>query len=190
VSVTAEANLFAGQRQRKEDGKTDPGSVARRNRFPEQFQADLGCPDGNRKIFRFIRIIFCARIRSARALIRGRNAIVTERRRGLRWTLWRQCDANRTDENACSVRRSRVVLAPRSWRQVGGKYPADDGGKKRRSPGRARSKPSNHCAGKAGMSWLHLWFNPCAFFRYFRTRDFGRSRRPAFPAPSILREGR
>jgi hypothetical protein len=26
-----------------------------------------------------------------------------------------------------------------------------DGGKKARSPGRARSKPSNHCAGKAGL---------------------------------------
>jgi hypothetical protein len=29
-------------------------------------------------------------MRPARALIRGRNAIVTERRRELRWTLWRQ----------------------------------------------------------------------------------------------------
>src|ERR1700754_3323365 len=34
------------------------------------------------------------------------------------------------------------------------------------------------------MSWLYLWFNPCAFFHYFCTRDCGRSRRPAFPAPS------
>jgi hypothetical protein len=38
-----------------------------------------------------------------------------------------------------------------------------NGGKKGRSPGRARSKPSNHCAGKAGMSWLYL-SDPCAFF--------------------------
>ena len=36
-----------------------------------------------------------------------------------------------------------------------------NGGKRGRSPGRARSKPSNHCAGKAGMSWLYL-SNPCA----------------------------
>ena len=36
-----------------------------------------------------------------------------------------------------------------------------NGGKKGRSPGRARNKPPNHCAGKAGMSWLYL-SNPCA----------------------------
>jgi hypothetical protein len=42
------------------------------------------------------------------------------------------------DENARSGRRSRVVLAPRPWRQVGAKYRADDGGKTGRSPGRAR----------------------------------------------------
>jgi hypothetical protein len=40
--------------------------------------------------------------------------------------------------NASSGRRSRVVLAPRPWRYVGGKYPAGNGGKKGRSPGRAR----------------------------------------------------
>src|SRR5215470_11417230 len=39
------------------------------------------------------------------------------------------------DENARSGRRSRVVLAPRPWRYVGGKYPADNGGKKGRFPG-------------------------------------------------------
>src|SRR5262249_45200222 len=36
------------------------------------------------------------------------------------------------------------------------------------------------------MSRLYL-SNPCAFVRYFRTRDCGRSRRPAFPAPSERR---
>ena len=40
-----------------------------------------------------------------------------------------------------------------------------NGGKRGRSPGRARNKPSNHCAGKAGMSWLYL-SNPCALFYY------------------------
>jgi hypothetical protein len=39
----------------------------------------------------------------------------------------------------------------------------DDGGKRARSPGRARSKPSNHRAGKAGCSRLSLWFLPRAF---------------------------
>jgi hypothetical protein len=47
------------------------------------------------------------------------------------------------DERAWRGRRSRVVLAPRRWRQVLGKpmLPRDDGGKKARSPGRARRKP-------------------------------------------------
>ena len=61
-----------------------------------------------------------------------------------------------------------------------------NGDNKGRSPGRARSKPSNHCAGKAGMSRLYL-SNPCAFFTIHCTRCCGRSRRPAFPAPSVHR---
>jgi len=49
-------------------------------------------------------------------------------------------DAERaTDERAQGGRRSRVVLAPRRWRQVVWKFPCGDGGKKARSPGRARS---------------------------------------------------
>src|SRR5262245_16660474 len=79
-----------------------------------------------------------------------------------------------------SVRRSRVVLAPRPWRYVGSN--AGNGGKKGRFPGESAYKPSNHCAGKAGMSRLYL-SNPCAFFLHFSTRCCGRSRRPAFPAP-------
>ena len=60
-------------------------------------------------------------------------------------------DQLRADERCCSVRRSRVVLTPRRWRQVRGvksaqpgldkTYPLSDGGKRARSPGRARRKP-------------------------------------------------
>jgi hypothetical protein len=46
-----------------------------------------------------------------------------------------------SDEGAGRGRRSRVVLTPRRRRQACGRYPAGDGGKKARSPGRARSKP-------------------------------------------------
>jgi hypothetical protein len=45
------------------------------------------------------------------------------------------------DENAYSVRRNRVVLAPRPWRYVDGKYPADNGGKKGRFPEEITYKP-------------------------------------------------
>src|SRR5712691_2545942 len=89
-----------------------------------------------------------------------------------------------TRRDARSVRRNRVVLAPRPWRYVGGKLAADNGGKKGRFPGESTYKPSNHCAGKAGMSRLYL-SKPCAFFTTHCTWQCGRSRRPAFPAPSL-----
>ena len=55
-------------------------------------------------------------MRTARALMRGRNAIVTERWRGLRWTLWRQVLA--PGENAAAY--GEVVW---SWRRDRGVYP-------------------------------------------------------------------
>jgi len=88
-----------------------------------------------------------------------------ERWDGMRWTRQRFArdgiagrvgerpvsDQQRADERCCSVRRSRVVLTPRCWRQVRGvksaqpgldkTYPLGDGGKRARSPGRARRKP-------------------------------------------------
>jgi hypothetical protein len=65
----------------------------------------------------------------------GRIAIVTD-------AGWDAMDAGGAfDESAGCGRRSRVVLTPRRWCQVSRKYPLGDGGKKARSPGRARSKP-------------------------------------------------
>src|SRR6202521_12665 len=83
----------------------------------------------------------------------------------MRWTRQRQArnvvagrvgerpvsDQQHADERCCSVRRSRVVLTPRRWRQVRGvksaqpgldkTYPLDDGGKRDRKSTRARRKP-------------------------------------------------
>src|SRR6266481_4668508 len=63
----------------------------------------------------------------------GRFAIVTNVGHGMRWTRQRFArdgiagrverlvsDQQRADERCCSVRRSRVVLTPRRWRQVRG----------------------------------------------------------------------
>jgi len=60
-------------------------------------------------------------------------------------------DQQHADERCCCGRRNRVVLTPRRWRQVRGvasaqpgldkTISADDGGKRARSPGRARRKP-------------------------------------------------
>ena len=52
--------------------------------------------------------------------------------------------------NARSVRRSRVVLAPRPWRLFCGRYPAENGDNKRRSPGRARISRQTIAWGKPG----------------------------------------
>ena len=59
----------------------------------------------------------------------GALAIVTKRWDGMRWTRQRRARL-RPDENADRVRRSRVVLAPRCWRQVDGSNPAGDGDNK------------------------------------------------------------
>jgi hypothetical protein len=49
-------------------------------------------------------------------------------------------DGFRAGRERCRIRRSRVVLTPRRWCQVSGSNSAGDGGKKARSPGRARYK--------------------------------------------------
>jgi hypothetical protein len=74
----------------------------------------------------------------------GRFAIVTDVGQGMRWTR----AAPETRALICG-RRSRVVLTPRRWRQVGGSDSAGDGGKKARSPGRARYRPLK--PSRAGM---------------------------------------
>jgi hypothetical protein len=102
---------------------------------------------------------------------------------GMRWTLQRQVMSS-PDENVCSGRRSRVVLAPRPWRQTGGRYPAGDGGKKRRSPGRARISRNTIARGKPGCPGCTCSSTRVLSCATLRTRDCGRSRRPAFPAPS------
>jgi hypothetical protein len=57
-------------------------------------------------------------------------------RGGMRWTR----AALLTRAPACG-RRSRVVLTPRRWRQIGGSNSVSDGDNKARSPRRARRKP-------------------------------------------------
>src|SRR5882724_11196826 len=70
----------------------------------------------------------------------GRFAIVTDVGPGMRWTRQRFArdgiegrverlvsDQQRADERCCSVRRSRVVLTPRRWRQVRGVKSAQPG---------------------------------------------------------------
>src|SRR5437773_11715006 len=57
------------------------------------------------------------------------------------------------------------------------------GGKTNSSPGRARHKPSSHCAGDAGVLRLYLYARVRIYLHHC-TRDRGCSKHPAFPAPS------
>jgi hypothetical protein len=57
------------------------------------------------------------------------------------------------------------------------------------SPGRARYKPSTHCAGNAGLLWLYLYARVRISLRLAH-ETAGASRRPAFPAPSDFRRER
>ena len=92
------------------------------------------------------------------------------------------------DERRGYVRRSRVVLTPRRWRQVGDdvrsfRHHVGDGDKKARSPRRSRRKPLKPLRRECRA------FSRCDRGDYLacflhRTRDCGRAGRPAFPAPS------
>jgi hypothetical protein len=92
-----------------------------------------------------------------------------------------------------TVRQSRVVLAP-----VAGVKPAEmlrsqpasqdlqsagDGGKRNSFPGRARYKPSTHCAGNAGLLGCTCMLVG-ASLALSAHETAGASRRPAFPAPA------
>jgi hypothetical protein len=105
-------------------------------RFVETIQADLGRPVLSVKIFPFPSEPNHLHI--FRHLVPHRGAARDRHERGA------GCGgreaAPKTRAHPCG-RRSRVVLTPRRWRQVGGRDSADDGGNKARSPGRARRKP-------------------------------------------------
>ena len=91
------------------------------------------------------------------------------------------------DERRQGGRRSRVVLTPRRWRQVSWSLPRSDGGKRARSPGRARSKPLKPLRGECRMLSGASAVNTRAHTYYpQRARGCGCIGHPAFPAPSDL----
>ena len=103
-------------------------------------------------------------------------------------------DRSAQDEQRCSRTAKACGSGTRGWCQIGGGFReaqpgsqdrqfADDGGKRNSSPGRARHKPSNHCAGKAGCSPLDLYARVRTSLCHC-TRDRGCSAHPVFPAPS------
>ena len=88
-----------------------------------------------------------------------------------------------------SVRRSRVVLTPRCWRQVGGRCPAGDGGKRAVHRGELEVSRKAIAQGRPECSRCPV----CSCARFVcanRTRDRGCSAHPVFPAPSVFEEGK
>jgi hypothetical protein len=139
------------------------------------------------KIFRFtgilIYVIHLAVPRPLRDVSRS-SRYVGHR---MRWTLRRQV-ISITGRKRCSVRRSRVVLAPRPWRYAGGNFPPATGARKAASPGRARISRNTIARGKPGCLGCTCQ-NRVHSFSSFSTRRCGRSQRPAFPAPSVRKRG-
>ena len=132
-----------------------------------------------------------------------------ETRGGMRWTRQRFArdgvagrverlvsDQQRADERCCSVRRSRVVLTPRRWRQVRGCYVGPTGlrhnvspramvAKQPGSPGRARRKPLKPLrAGTPGDSGV-LVVTRVRSTTTKCTRGRGCQGHPAVPTPSL-----
>jgi hypothetical protein len=153
----------------------------RQSEFLEAIQSDLGRPVPFAKIFQFTsdpnHFYISRHPGPHEGAFRDRH----ERRVGMRWTRV----ALLTRAHPCG-RRSRVVLTPRRWRQVGddASHHADDGGKKARSPGRARRKPLKPLrAGMPGDPGATVVTNACVLLLY--TRGYGCNGHPAFPAPSL-----
>ena len=115
--------------------------------------------------------------RFSRGALRGRHE---------RWVRDAMDARLREDEARRCGRRSRVVLTPRRWRQIGGSISTDDGGKKARSPRRSRRKPLKPSRREGRKrSGEPVVTNSYAF--YLCIRGCGRIGRPVFPAPSVPR---
>jgi hypothetical protein len=119
---------------RAEEARPSGQSVLPAN-LPDGQISDLPVQPFSQKYFasRFNQISFL--IPAIPSHTEGRCA-ASRTRVGMRWTL----TVLLTRALDCG-RRSRVVLMPRCWHQVSGSDSASDGGKKARSPGRARYKP-------------------------------------------------
>jgi hypothetical protein len=165
------------------------------------------CPAPLRKIFRFRRRAN-QRYQLAPSFPGKRGVSRSSRtREGMRWTRQRRRETVSQGESLVSDQPARrtndakaygktvwswhpLLVSNCRWRNRSDRIrfrhqAGSDGDKTNSSPGRARHKPSNHCAGDAGVFPLNLYAR-VRFFAQFCTRDRGCSAHPAFPAPSVL----
>ena len=198
--------------------KWSRGTAAHKNEFHPPFQRDLGRPDCAAKIYpllispksasifapsrlmkRGVRVVTIRGVRVAVDAMALRARGIAGRSQALSWGCERLIRAGRAALFAYG--KSVWFWHPwlvSSWRRLFeiqpgslGRQSGSDGGKRNSSPGRARHKPSNHCAGKAGCSPLDLYARvrtslctlhtrprvqrapglPCALSRWRGTRD-------------------
>jgi hypothetical protein len=119
----------------------------------------------------------------------GRLASIRGTYASSRTLRWDAVDAKvLRDERHYRGRRNRVVLTPRRWRQVfaGNDSRESDGGKRARSPGRARDKPLKPLRRKR-RTVRQTCGDYARVLPSFRTRGCGCGEHPVFPAPSYFR---
>ncbi len=112
----------------------------------------------------------------------GRIAIVTDVGRGMRWTRTCRTDERRgarTVKSCGSDIPTLISSRPRCFRIV-----ACDGGKKARSPGRARRKPLKPLRRECRVNPAATAVTTLVCFFIFAREAAGAAKRPAFPAPS------
>ena len=134
ASTTVPSNSRGCSKARRRLGsvrRAKPGFLRKRKNLLQD-QPDLPCPVPPSKRFPFAVTPNHFYIRRRPVPHEGRSRS-SRTWSGMRWTL----TAPLTN-GARGGRRSRVVLTPRRWRQVSRKLPRSDGGKRARSPGRAR----------------------------------------------------
>jgi hypothetical protein len=175
-----------------------PSGDAPNGEKAQTLQRDLGCPASAQKIFRFAFEANQLPLRCVLFRKRGTLAIVTNvgTGRGGRKATSSRVFARGTNGEA-SVRRSRVVLTPRRWRQVLKKLTLlrDDGDNKARSPGKSSKETVKPSRRECRLIPVNLWRLPVHFLHQPRvTSDTRHSPRLSFrrsrPRPPFFRAER
>jgi hypothetical protein len=152
----------------------------------------VSCQALKAKIFCFTVILICG---ISLAVPRPRRDVSRSSRyagHGMRWT--RQSQAYRLDfrkgsRSAAGRKAAAYGEVVWSWRRdpgatLAGILPLTTGARKAASPGRSRISRKPIARGKPGCPGCTCSLTRVHFCSTLRTRDCGRSRRPAFPAPS------
>ena len=183
-------------------------ALAPKRKFPKQNQRDLPRPVPSSKTIRFSSPQISTRNPAVSSLTRGVSRS-SRTRDGMRWTRQRQAREvvrravirERTRRaRRTALKRTAKPCGPdtRGWVKLPVAHPiqpdrlshqaGSDGGQRNSAPGRSRHKPSNHCAGDAGVLRLYLYARVRISTHLLHTRPRVQQA-PGIPCSLIL-EGR